>query len=201
MNFQFLLSLFLISSTAMFLVGCGGPPAVRTYHEITQQADRTPQKEGRGEGLTWTKPEGWRELPKQAGKRGGMSIPRIATFEVESEETEEDSAQVTMVAFPTSGGLRANLVRWLGQLYVEPADEAIDRFLENDLKKVQTKGGRLATIADLGSFVKEPPETPSMLVGTIDLENDRTLYVKMTGSRQILASELEAFTALCASIE
>lgn len=184
-----------------WLSGCGGPTEVRTYTEIQQTAERTPEKEGRGAGIVWTKPEGWSQLPKQKAARGGIQIDRIATFTVASEEDADDEAQVTLVAFPTAGGMSANLERWLGQLLASPTPAQKQAFLDSEVRMFETKGGQSGMYADLSTFVPNEPSAQSMLTGTITLPDDRVLYAKMTGSRGLLASQKEAFERLCESIE
>jgi|GEM_PF-1527729 len=190
-----------IGLLAALLCGCGGPTEVRTYMEIQQTAERTPEKEGRAAGIVWTKPEGWSQLPKQTAARGGISIDRIATFTVSSEEDAEDEAQVTLVAFPTAGGMAGNLDRWLRQLLASPSPAEKQSFLDSEIESFTTKGGQTGMYADLSSFVPDEPSAQSMLTGTITLEDDRVLYAKMTGSRGLLAKQKEAFERLCESIK
>jgi len=185
----------------VLLAGCGGPTEVRTYTEIQKTAERTPEKEGRGAGLVWTKPEGWTQLPKQNANRGGISIDRIATFTVADENDADEEAQTTLVAFSTAGGMSSNLDRWLRQLLASPTPEEKAAFLESKLKPFKTAGGQTGTYADLSSFVPEDPSVQSMLTGTIPLDDDRVLYAKMTGSKGLLAKQKEAFERLCESIK
>lgn len=185
----------------LVLCGCGAPTEVRTYTEIQQTAELVPEKEGRGAGLVWTKPEGWKQLPKQSAKRGGISIDRIATFTVTDVEHAEDEAQITLVAFPTSGGMSANIDRWTRQLLASPTPEEKKAFLNSELSPFETQGGQVGIYADLSTFVPDDPSVQSMLTGTITLNDDRVLYAKMTGSRGLLAAQKEAFQQLCESIK
>jgi len=201
-TFGNMINLFIGAMCAIaWLSGCGGPTEVRTYTEIQQTAERPTEKEGRGAGIVWTKPEGWSQMPKQKASRGGIQIDRIATFTVSAEDDADDEAQITLVAFPTAGGMAGNLDRWLGQLLASPTPAEKQDFLDSEVELFTTKGGQSGMYADLATFVPDEPSAQSMLTGTITLPDDRVLYAKMTGSRRLLASQKEAFERLCESIK
>ncbi len=134
--------------------------------------------------VSWTTPEGWIE---QTG-----NPMRIATFLVG-----EEKAECTLTAFPGSvGGIEENLQRWAGQINLKVAPETLSKFARAP-QTFKTEGDFPCLVYDFSTVA--PDSDPSMLAAILSLE-DRTLFVKLTGSRALLAEQKEAFTALCRSL-
>ena len=148
-----------------------------------------------GEGLSessrfvWKAPPGWRE-----STGSGM---RLASFAVGSGS---DTGLCTIVRLgANAGGLEANIVRWLGQLGIEePADDVLREFAAAQ-PQVESSGGLKGVVVDLSSFGPQEPGSPSMMAAQLSSE-DATLFIKLTAPRSVLAQQVEAFRALCASV-
>ncbi|MCZ7593321.1 MAG: hypothetical protein M5U15_14815 [Kiritimatiellae bacterium] len=132
----------------------------------------------------WTAPEGWVE------QRGNPM--RIATFLVGSEK-----AECTLTAFPgTVGGIEENLQRWAGQINLRVSAGDLAKFARAPTA-FKTEGDFPCLVYDFASVA--PDAEPSMLAAILPLD-EQTLFVKLTGSRALLAEQKEAFTALCRSL-
>jgi len=141
--------------------------------------------------VTWTVPTGWEE--KAAS---GM---RIATFAAKDDRAAIDCSIVTLGS--GAGGLSANIIRWLGQLYITvPPEKELTSFVEN-LEKISLPGGLTSLVVDFSSFQKDvASESPSMLAAIIDTPQQR-IFVKMTGSKANIAKHSASFKSLVQSLE
>jgi len=134
--------------------------------------------------VQWTAPAGWVEQP-------GNPM-RIMTFLVGPGRVE-----CTLTAFPGSvGGIEGNLQRWAGQINVNLEPDALARFARTP-KTFETEGKFPCLVYDFADVA--PEAEPSTLAAILPLD-DRTLFVKLTGPRALLAEHKEAFTALCRSL-
>lgn len=87
------------------------------------------------------------------------------------------------------GGLAANVVRWCGQVGIEPmAESEIDA-----LPRLQVLGQEAVYVRLL-----QDGDAPGMLGVIIPLV-DRTLFVKMTGASRLLAEQTPGFESFCRS--
>lgn len=117
---------------------------------------------------------------------------RIMTFEVGP-----DRAECTLTAFPGSvGGLEGNLARWAGQINLSLAPDTLARFARSPTT-FETDGGFPCLVYDFADVA--PQADPSMLAAILPLDG-RTLFVKLTGKRELLAEQRAAFIGLCRSL-
>lgn len=134
--------------------------------------------------VQWTTPDGWIE------QRGNPM--RIVTFLVGP-----GKAECTLTAFPGSvGGIEGNLQRWAGQINLTLAPEDLSKFARAP-QTFKTEGEFSCLVYDFSAVA--PDAEPSILAAILPLD-DRTLFVKLTGPRVLLAEQKEAFTALCRSL-
>lgn len=139
-----------------------------------------------GAALTWTVPEGWTEQPGNA--------MRMATFLVGP-----DRKECTIVSFPGDvGGIEANLRRWLGQLNADVSDDALAKFARAP-ETFQSEGGLGCLIYDFAGVL--PAGAPASILAAIVPMEGQTVFVKLLGSRDLLAAERERFLALCRSLK
>jgi len=138
--------------------------------------------------FAWDTPEGWRE-------EAGIGM-RLATLRVDA-DTEQ--AECTLIVLGgDAGGLAANIVRWMEQVQIDPpSDDALRAYVDG-LDRLETEGGLTGVFIDFDEFV-EDPSALSTLAGIIERGHE-TLFVKLTGSKDLLAREREHFIALCKSI-
>jgi hypothetical protein len=126
----------------------------------------------------WTKPDGWTEK--------ALSEMRLGSFEVEGGNGE--SADVSVTAFPgDAGGLDSNVNRWREQVH-QPALEA-EQLAQS--WQEETVDGVPTIIVDLQS--PAGTEKVSAILGAVLRTNDRTWFVKMTGSPDLLKAQKDNF--------
>ena len=137
--------------------------------------------------LSWTTPEGWREIPGR-----GM---RLMTF-VDQAQAVECSV---VVLGPRAGEVRPNVVRWMRQLGIDPDEETLTRFL-GDMTVWPLEEGS-ATVVDLTRLQqKEDDQVPSMIAVIIPWP-DAVVFVKMTGPKGEVLKNKAAFMRLVKSLK
>ncbi len=138
-----------------------------------------PQESG---ALKWKSPPGWKELP-------GDSI-RLAGFEIRSEGGKTADASIVMLG-GDAGGVTANVNRWRAQAGLEPVSAA-------EITKEASKG--MAGIGEFQQFQIHGAEGKPSILAAIIPHSGQTLFVKLTGSQEILNLQRQNFTALCRSL-
>ena len=131
-----------------------------------------------GNPAKWVKPEGWSEQP--------LSDMRLGSFKVDGPEA--TSADVSVTAFPgDAGGLAPNVNRWRSQLQLPSMDE--DQ-LQQTIQRTEVEGVPTHLI-DLRTPEYAPKQ--SRILGAVLETPDRTWFVKMTGSPELLESQRQKF--------
>ena len=176
------------------LAGCRRSDEIRHYYELSVAPPAPPAKEAAAGGmsgdvptaainLSWTKPESWTEKPATG--------QRLATFAV-------GGSECTIVSFPgNTGGLEANLRRWLGQLKVEKSDTEVQAFAAT-AEHLKSAGGLDVQLFDFQSMVAAGSES-SMLAAIVSV-GESTVFVKLMGAPALLSGEKDNFRALCVSL-
>ena len=140
--------------------------------------------------LAWQVPQGWQE-------QKGSSM-RLATFV----NMEKDSAiECTIISLGGSaGGLKQNVIRWIQQIQLNvPSDEALDQFISRQNNFTNSSGLSVQLIDLTGLQNSMSDDTPSMMVGIIDIKSAQ-VFVKVTGSKKSINDNRERFLQLIESI-
>ncbi len=135
--------------------------------------------------MSWSVPPGWRELPGDA--------MRFAAFSVS--EAHPDIVATVIPLGPESGGLIANINRWLGQIGSPEIDET--KLVE--ILTRRTIGGAEAAYAELSGPGKE--EGPMRLLGAILPHDKRVWFFKLSGPAELVTAQQANFNALLDSIK
>jgi len=185
-RFSHVLLFCLFLTLALGLASCGGDDSVRRYTEETPAKESKAPAEYR---IKWDIPEGWTE-------ESNTSSMRLATF---SSGTGDDAILCTIVPLKgEAGGLQANVIRWLGQLKIQLQSEVeLQKFLDSRTT-FATKGNFPADLVDFTSLSPKPDDI-SMMVGIVKI-SDTTLFIKMSGKKELLAKNRVALEFLCRSI-
>ena len=131
-----------------------------------------------GNPAKWVKPEGWSEQP--------LTEMRLGSFKVDGSNA--TSADVSVTAFPgDAGGLAPNVNRWRGQLQLPPLEEAQ---LQQTIQRTEVEGVQ-TYLVDLQTPENAPK--PSRILGAVLETPDRTWFVKMTGSPELIESQRQKF--------
>jgi hypothetical protein len=175
---------FLLFVAALALVSCDNDK-VEVY-KIPKEGINVAMQSGSaglvppppGSPAQWTKPESWKEQP--------LSEMRLGSFKVEGPNA--DVADVSVIAFPgEAGGLISNINRWRGQLQLSPLSE-------EQLPEVIQKTEVDNVPTDLVDFqTPENAPKPSRILGAVLQAGDRTWFVKMTGSPELIESQRQIF--------
>ena len=141
--------------------------------------------------LTWTVPQGWIEK-----KGDGL---RLVTF---ISENPDDNVECSIVSMGgEAGGLKANVIRWMGQINLAvPVESQLEEFLSRQ-EKFNIAENLSAVVIDLTSLQEESfPSVPSMMAAMI-ATSDGVIFVKMTGNKQSVINNRDAFKELCRSLK
>lgn len=198
----------LFSVAALFATGCRREPAKRHYTEFLQEAPRSaamphdhdhagggadmasmpapPPSEADSSGVTWSVPDGWKA---QAGS--GMRLVTLVP--------PDGAGECTIVSLGgAAGGVRSNIVRWLGQLEVKLSDAELEAFLHT-ASSLETADGLVMGLYDFSS-VAAGSAKGSLLAGIVSAES-RTVFVKYAGPPANLAANRAAFEEICRSLK
>jgi hypothetical protein len=126
----------------------------------------------------WVKPDGWSGQP--------LSEMRLGSFKIDGPNA--TSADVSVTAFPgDAGGLAPNINRWRGQLQLPPQGE--DQ-LQQTIQRTEVEGVQ-TFLVDIQTAENAPK--PSRILGAVLETTDRTWFVKMTGSPELIESQHQKF--------
>lgn len=143
--------------------------------------------EGSSSQLKWKTPSGWSELPS--------SSMRIANFRPAGDERAE--CYLTMLA-GEAGGLTANINRWRSQLSLGGLSAAD----VEQLSRVDFFGRKAVVVEGTGTWTGMSggdSKADWSLFALALVEPGGSVFLKMTGPKNTVASQREAFLALAAS--
>ncbi|MEY4482960.1 MAG: hypothetical protein RL693_412 [Verrucomicrobiota bacterium] len=143
--------------------------------------------------LTWATPEGWKEAPPEANASAGMRL-------IDLRFGPNNEGECYLSAMPgQAGGLEANVNRWRTQMGL-PAMTA------EELTQLPKKPflGREANFITMDGDFKSmgAPEASKgyRMLGLVQVAPEFTLFVKMTGPKELVAQNEAAFEQFCQSI-
>ena len=139
--------------------------------------------------LKWTPPQGW-----QSFSADGM---RLATFKTQDENPIECSI-VSLGGL--AGGLEANITRWMRQINLtEIPENELQEFLKKQ-KIFSSQGGFSIQMLDFTSLQQNLEDSvPSMIAAIVTLP-EKTVFVKMTGTKEAVLKNKNKFEKLCQSL-
>lgn len=187
------------------LCSCGGrKPSWRTYkeHEVIVQAPHAAHAAGEAAAapagaesqaaLQWKTPQGWSETRSDSGMR-------LATFELKGDA---GAGTCTIVLLGgDAGGLKANVVRWIGQLQLAvPADPDFDAFMKRQ-QTFATEGGFNTVLLDLTELGPANNDAANSMLASYITVGESSCFVKLTGPAGLLKKEKENFIQLCRSLK
>lgn len=140
--------------------------------------------------LAWDVPEGWVEE-----EGNGM---RLVTFHPEGSKQAMECSITSLSG--ESGGLKANAMRWIGQLKLTVLpEEEVNAFLEK-AERLKSAGNLEYAILDFTKLQESSgPQTPSMISAVLELP-ESTVFIKMSGSKEAVSSHRDKFKSLCRSL-
>ena len=155
--------------------------------------DNQPKPEAPQENpLQWVTPEGWKEAPA-GGTPGSMRL-------IDLRFGEKNEGECYLSAMPgKAGGLEANVNRWRTQMGLAP-------YTPDELAKLPKKVflNREATAVSFDGDFKGVGASEAQkgyrLEGLVQEAPEFTLFVKMTGPKEVVEKNQAAFDKFCQSI-
>lgn len=150
--------------------------------------------------LEWTVPAGWHESENPPA------------FVIAAYHDASHSVQTTVSRLAgTGGGALANINRWRGQLNLPP----VASLPEQPMERIDTTAGEAAGMIDLvgesaSASTPSPEDQPARILGVILPRQEttsgggaggETWFIKMTGPRDRVEAEKQAFVELVASMK
>ncbi len=176
--------IFFLFAAAFALVACNNDK-IEVYR-IPKEGISVAMKDGsaalppvpEGNPAKWVKPEGWSEQP--------LSEMRLGSFKLDGPDA--TSADVSVTAFPgDAGGLAPNVNRWRTQLQLPPMEE--DQ-LQQTIQRTEVEGVQ-TDLVDIRTPANAPKQ--SRILGAVLETPERTWFVKMTGSPELLEGQRQKF--------
>lgn len=165
------------------------PSSTRFFDDAKEKEQARPNFR---ELLTWTIPAGWTESAAQ--DPSGMRM-----LDLRFGPNQEGECYISLMPGP-AGGLEANVNRWRTQMGQTPytADEiaklAKKPFFNRDATFIAFDG-------DFKGFGAEQAKTGYRLLGLIHSAEQATIFVKLTGPKDLVEQQSAAFDAFCQSIK
>lgn len=158
--------------------------ATRFFDETKEEPEG-----GNQHPLVWTTPVGWTE--------GAPSQMRLIDFKLGPNQ----EGECYLTAMPgTAGGLAANLNRWRTQMGQPPlTEEEIDKLPRKSL--LGTPSHFLSIDGDFKGVGAENAQTGYRMLGMIQQAPELTIFVKMTGPKDLVEKNAAAFELFCASVQ
>lgn len=155
------------------------PDATSSIESPTSEPPQRPR-------LAYQVPDGWQEQPS--------SGIRLAAFQISSQ------SETATVSVSTAGGqLDQSVGMWMQQVGLEPADERVKQLIEASSSGDSPLGPfRCYTIEGAADEKSVPAMT--IRVAVIPLSEQESLFVKLTGEKQLVAAEILRFDQFVRSL-
>lgn len=139
--------------------------------------------------LIWQTPAGWNEM-----KGSGL---RLVTFQ----SAKDFPIECSIVSLGgMAGGLESNIHRWMGQINLSISDAEFEKFMQTQ-EKITSQGALPIILFDFTKLqTASPQDVPSMIAGILTIE-EKTIFVKMTGTKAAVLHHKENFKQLCQSLQ
>ena len=182
--------LLVFSSLLLLLllcIRCDKGREVRKYQK--KESSQTAKTASAQVQFQWDAPRGWNETRTATGMR-------LASFSVKSQDGESRCTIIPLKG--AAGGIRANVIRWLGQINakMKPGSDGFEKFLTGG-EEFRTEGDFSAVLYDFTGLTRGP-EDQSILV-TIITFRDSSIFIKMTGKKAQLVKNKNKFKSLSQS--
>ena len=175
--------IIILLSYTLFIISCDSGDHIRIYRLPKQEQPLDNAIKDKNEFvLKWETPEMWTEVQ-------GHSM-RLASFSVPTTKGKGDLSITTFSGI--SGGVEANVNRWLGQIELEPLS-----LIEIQKLSLTSRG----TLGDYQYFklINEDQKENAILASIFQLK-DRTIFVKLSINGDGISEIESEFRSFCESI-
>ena len=121
-------------------------------------------------------------------------MPKVS-FEVSGDSSAGECTIVVLSG--RAGGLAANVSRWVDELGVSLTESQLSAFLDQR-ETLDSLGGFPVTIVDFTALARG--QSNSSLLTGIAFTGRETIFVKFSGSTELLEQNRQAFLGLCKSL-
>ncbi|MDQ8204561.1 hypothetical protein [Pelagicoccus sp. SDUM812003] len=137
--------------------------------------------------VLWQKAEQWQELPPTPFRKGNYLF----------QQEDGEPVEITVSSFPGStGGLLANVNRWLGQAELETVDQA--QLIEL-LNQRELPSGESYVVVDLSGDSDDSQAT--RIYAAVLMYGGQSWFFKMTGPSQAVESQIPAFDEMMRGLQ
>lgn len=168
-------------------LGAVANPGLYTHSNgVAQESTKSETLSFANGKITVEKPASWKTVPPKSN---------IVQYEFRAPAEGDQTARVTVMG--ATGGIEANIVRWIGQFEgLTRADAKIDKktIQKTTVHIVELEGTYKDSMGG-GPFAPGPVkkmENHAMIGLIFELEGGETVFVKMTGPKKTVAAEREA---------
>ncbi|MFM2012121.1 MAG: hypothetical protein RLZZ396_905 [Planctomycetota bacterium] len=168
-------------------LGAVATPGLYTHSNgVAQESTKSETLSFANGKITVEKPASWKTVPPKSN---------IVQYEFRAPAEGDQTARVTVMG--ATGGIEANIVRWIGQFEgLTRADAKIDKktIQKTTVHIVELEGTYKDSMGG-GPFAPGPVkkmENHAMIGLIFELEGGETVFVKMTGPKKTVAAEREA---------
>ncbi len=160
------------------------------------QAEAPAEKVALGTSLSMTPPAEWESVPPKSGMvQSEFRAPK---------DKKEDTARVTVMS--ASGGIDANIDRWIGQFDGAKKEEA-------KIEKMDVAGATVHMVDIAGTFKDsmgggpfapgpmKKRENYRMIGAIVETKNDGLIFIKMTGPKTTVEALADGFKKSLTNLE
>jgi len=166
------------------------PPMMGPSPESRPQSSTLPTKESSESAkprLTYQVPESWQEQPS--------SGIRLASFQIPAEPE-----MGTLVVAVAGGQLEQSIAMWMQQVGLEPEESRVKKVMENAVQASSLLGEYSCFSVEGSTPQAEGGKSVAIRVAVIPLNDRESLFVKMTGTKALIAAQLEKFDQFVQSL-
>lgn len=149
--------------------------------------------------VTWTLPEHWVVKDSANSMRVGSFAaqdPALANMG----ELDPHAVDVSVVQLAgDAGGLKANIVRWMGQVGLKATPEEMDEFVKA-AAHFKTASGQDGMYVDLTDRLSGDMTQSKTIFGAVVQTEDYTVFVKAMGEHAKMAGQKASVMAFCKSL-
>jgi hypothetical protein len=149
--------------------------------------------------VTWTLPETWVVKDSASSMRVGSFAaqdPSLANMG----ELDPNAVDVSVVQLAgDAGGLKANIVRWMGQVGLKATPEEMEEFVKA-AAHFKTASGQDGMYVDLTDKLSGDMTQSKTIFGAMVQTEEYTVFVKAMGEHAKVAAQKESVMAFCKSI-
>jgi hypothetical protein len=149
--------------------------------------------------VTWTLPEGW--LVKDSAN--AMRIGSFAAMDpalANTGEIDPNAVDVSVVQLAgEGGGLKANIVRWMGQVGLKMTAEEMDEFVKA-AAHFKTASGQDGMYVDLTDKLSGDMTQSKTIFGAVVQTSEYTVFVKAMGEHAKVGAQKPRVIAFCKSL-